>query len=197
MARSPKLPTESRETQPLPAPPPRRVKRMSRVLVVDDETAIVDAICEFLDLQNVATDKANDGAEALVLLGKNKYDAIISDIRMPGVDGPKLYERAVAMDPSYSSKFLFMSGDLVRDSTQGFVSSLSCPCLAKPFALQVLYQNLEPHLSGNDGPPPLPVTQSGGLPKTPGSAPSSSGGLYRPPGTPGSGNLPRFDGNGR
>jgi len=51
------------------------------------------------------------------------------------------------MDPSYSSRFLFMSGDLVRDSTQGFVSSLNCPCLAKPFALQVLYQNLEPHLA--------------------------------------------------
>jgi hypothetical protein len=65
---------------------------------------------------------------------------------MPGIDGPQLYEKAVAMDPTYSSRFLFMSGDLVRDSTQGFVSSLNCPCLAKPFALQVLYQNLEPHL---------------------------------------------------
>jgi hypothetical protein len=50
------------------------------------------------------------------------------------------------MDPAYSSRFLFMSGDLVRDSTQGFVSSLNCPCLAKPFALQLLYQNLEPYL---------------------------------------------------
>ena len=49
-----------------------------------------------------------------------------------------------------------MSGDLVRDSTQGFVSSLNCPCLAKPFALQVLYQTLEPHLDqfSNGGPPP-------------------------------------------
>ena len=50
------------------APPARRTKRLGRVLVVDDETAIVDAICEFLDLQNIATDKANDGAEALELL---------------------------------------------------------------------------------------------------------------------------------
>jgi signal transduction histidine kinase len=145
MARSPKMPTDSKETQPLPAPQPRRTKH-GRVLVVDDETAIVDAICEFLDLQNIVTDKANDGQEALKLLAGNRYDAIISDIRMPGVDGPQLYEKAVAMDPAYKSRFLFMSGDLVRDSTQGFVSSLNCPCLAKPFALQVLYQNLEPHL---------------------------------------------------
>jgi DNA-binding NtrC family response regulator len=128
-----------------------KAKRMSRVLVVDDEAAIVDAICEFLDLQNITTDKANDGGEALQLLSKNRYDAIISDIRMPGVDGPQLYERSVAMDPNYRSRFLFMSGDLVRDSTQGFVQSLNCPCLAKPFALQVLFQNLEPLLNGEGG----------------------------------------------
>jgi hypothetical protein len=101
----------------------------------------------------------------------------------------------VAMDPEYANRFLFMSGDLVRDSTQGFVSSLSCPCLAKPFALQVLYQNLEPHLNnGNDGPSP---SASGNLPNPPG-APSASGGLYRPPGSkPPSGSIPRLDGNGR
>jgi signal transduction histidine kinase/CheY-like chemotaxis protein len=149
MARSPKVATEVKETQPLPVQSRSKVKRMGRVLVVDDETAIVDAICEFLDLQNIITDKANDGGEALQLLSKNRYDAIVSDIRMPGVDGPELYERSVAMDPTYSRRFLFMSGDLVRDSTQGFVSSLNCPCLAKPFALQVLYQNLEPLLNGD------------------------------------------------
>src|SRR5271155_1901841 len=61
LARSPKLPAESKETQPLPTPPQQRHKRVGRVLVVDDEAAIVDALCEFLDLQNVTTDKANDG----------------------------------------------------------------------------------------------------------------------------------------
>ncbi|HEX4141539.1 MAG TPA: ATP-binding protein [Candidatus Methylacidiphilales bacterium] len=175
MARSPKMPAEAKETQPLPVRSAiTKAKRMSRVLVVDDETAIVDAICEFLDLQNITTDKANDGGEALQLLSKNRYDAIVSDIRMPGVDGPELYERSVAMDPNYKSRFLFMSGDLVRDSTQGFVSSLNCPCLAKPFALQVLYQNLEPLLNGDNGhgggngssAPPYPgpdLTSSGSL----------------------------------
>ena len=162
MARSPMISHESKETQPLPIPPPAtRAKRLGRVLVVDDETAIVDAICEFLDLQNITTDKANDGQEALVLLGKNRYDAIISDIRMPGIDGPQLYERASAINSAYRSRFLFMSGDLVRDSTQSFVSSLNCPCLAKPFALQVLFQHLGPHLDqfsnrSINQPPPIP-----------------------------------------
>ena len=142
----------NKETQPLPNPKHPKNKRMGRVLVVDDETAIADAICEFLDLQNITTDKANDGKEALELLGKNRYDAVISDIRMPGIDGPQLYEKAVATDPYYRTRFLFMSGDLVRDTTQSFVSSLNCPCLAKPFALQVLFQHLAPHLEHLNSP---------------------------------------------
>jgi DNA-binding NtrC family response regulator len=165
-----------------------KTKRMGRVLVVDDETAIVDAICEFLDLQNITTDKANDGGEALQLLSQNRYDAIISDIRMPGVDGPQLYERSVAMDPNYKNRFLFMSGDLVRDSTQGFVQSLNCPCLAKPFALQVLYQNLEPLLSQGDGDSNGHGHGNGSAPPYPGDLTSSgplgakTTRLVRPPG---------------
>ena len=141
------LSIDTRQTQPLPRPPARSSKKQGRILVVDDETSIVDAISDFLDLQNITVDKANDGAEALALLEKGRYDAIISDIRMPGVDGPELYERAAAIDPEYRSRFLFMSGDLVRDTTQGFVSTLECPCLLKPFPLQVLFQHLQPHLN--------------------------------------------------
>ncbi len=159
MARSPKISHTNKESQPLPNPRLAKARRMGRILVVDDETSIADAICEFLDLQNITTDKANDGKEALELLGKTRYDAVISDIRMPGIDGPQLYEKAVAVDPYYRTRFLFMSGDLVRDTTQSFVSSLNCPCLAKPFALQVLYQHLAPHLEHLSNPaankPPL------------------------------------------
>ena len=144
IARTP-APPEHRETAPLPMPV-RRTDRLGRVLVVDDEVAIVDAIAEFLDLQNVSADKANDGNEALKLLGRNRYDAIISDIRMPGLDGPELYERATEILPAYRERFLFMSGDMVRENTQTFVASQSCACLSKPFPLQVLFQHLKPHL---------------------------------------------------
>jgi signal transduction histidine kinase/CheY-like chemotaxis protein len=138
---------DSKQTQPLPKPPPRQTTKRGRILVVDDETSIVDAICDFLDLQNITAEKANDGHEALALLEKGRYDAIISDIRMPGLDGPTLYEKAAAIDPEYRKRFLFMSGDLVRESTQGFVSTLDCPCLLKPFPLQVLFEHLQPHLN--------------------------------------------------
>ena len=147
LARDSQPTIDQRQTQPLPKPPARQDKKHGRILVVDDEVAIVDAICDFLDLQNISVDKANDGNEAVRLLEKGSYDAIISDIRMPGLDGPELYEKAAAIDPAYRKRFLFMSGDLVRESTQGFVSTLECPCLLKPFPLQVLFQHLQPHLN--------------------------------------------------
>jgi signal transduction histidine kinase/CheY-like chemotaxis protein len=147
LARETQPVADSKQTQPLPKPPPRQSVKRGRILVVDDETSIVDAICDFLDLQNITAEKANDGQEALALLEKGHYDAIISDIRMPGLDGPTLYEKAAAIDPDYRKRFLFMSGDLVRESTQGFVSTLDCPCLLKPFPLQVLFEHLQPHLN--------------------------------------------------
>lgn len=135
-----------RLTDVLPPPVPARSKQRGRVLVVDDEEAIVNALCEFLELQNIATHHARDGAEALTLLSQNRYDAVISDIRMPGIDGPQLYEKVTSQEAGYRHRFLFMSGDLVRESTQTFVSSLNCACLAKPFSLDVLYRHLLPHL---------------------------------------------------
>ena len=146
LALNPKNSIDIKESRLLPLPISRCAPRLGRVLVVDDENAIVDAISEFLELQNITADKANDAYYALDLLTKHRYDAVISDIRMPGMDGPQLYEKAAAIEPAYRSRFLFMSGDLIRESTQSFVSSLSCACLAKPFALGVLYQHLEPHL---------------------------------------------------
>jgi signal transduction histidine kinase/CheY-like chemotaxis protein len=159
------LSMDTRQTQPLPKPPAREAIKRGRILVVDDETSIVDAISDFLDLQNITVDKANDGGEALRLLEKNHYDAIVSDIRMPGVDGPELYEKAAAIDPEYRNRFLFMSGDMVRESTQGFVSTLECPCLLKPFPLQVLFQHLLPHLDreaqSHGVTPDVPVLRTG------------------------------------
>jgi signal transduction histidine kinase len=146
LALNPRNSSEIKDSRPLPTLNARHSRRLGRVLVVDDENAIVDAISEFLELQNITADKANDAYYALDLLAKHRYDAVISDIRMPGMDGPQLYEKAAAIEPAYRNRFLFMSGDLVRESTQSFVSSLSCACLAKPFALGVLYQHLEPHL---------------------------------------------------
>jgi two-component system NtrC family sensor kinase len=117
------------------------------ILIVDDEPEILDSLCELLHHMNIRCTLARDGAAALGNLRKEAFDAILSDIRMPGMDGIELYRQAVALDATYSGRFVFMSGDLVRDSTRDFLRGTHCPCLEKPFLIEGLLKSIEPHLA--------------------------------------------------
>jgi excisionase family DNA binding protein len=78
--RGPRLvPSPSR---PAPAGPPR-----SRILVVDDEAAIRDLLAKTLALAEYDVDVAPDGRSALERLRTLPYDLLITDLKMPGVDG--------------------------------------------------------------------------------------------------------------
>lgn len=57
------------------------------VLVVDDEKLIRDVIKEYLVLEEMTVDEAEDGEQAIDLVKKNDYDIIIMDIMMPKMDG--------------------------------------------------------------------------------------------------------------
>ena len=59
----------------------------ARVLVVDDEPAVNDLICDALRLSGFRTDSAADGFEALQFLRGTTVDLVILDINMPRVDG--------------------------------------------------------------------------------------------------------------
>ncbi len=79
--RGPRLaPSPSR---PAPAGPPSR----SRILVVDDEAAIRDLLAKTLALAEYDVDVAPDGGAALERLRTLPYDLLITDLKMPGVDG--------------------------------------------------------------------------------------------------------------
>lgn len=79
--RGPRLiPSPSR---PAPAGPPSR----SRILVVDDEAAIRNLLAKTLALAEYDVDVAPDGGSALERLRTLPYDLLITDLKMPGVDG--------------------------------------------------------------------------------------------------------------
>jgi DNA-binding response OmpR family regulator len=58
-----------------------------RVLVVDDEPAIVTLLCDFLDAEGFDVLTAQDGAAALAVLGRGAVDCVVLDIMMPGPSG--------------------------------------------------------------------------------------------------------------
>ncbi|MBI4800764.1 MAG: response regulator [Desulfarculus sp.] len=85
-----------------PAPPGRRV------LVVDDEPMVLDVLTRYLRRQGLEATAAGDGQEALRLFSQEPCDLVISDLRMPGMDGLQLLHAIKGLNPRVP--FIFISG---------------------------------------------------------------------------------------
>lgn len=59
----------------------------ARILAVDDESIVLDSLRKILVLDGFSVDTVESGPEALALVGKNQYDFVFTDLRMPGMDG--------------------------------------------------------------------------------------------------------------
>jgi DNA-binding response OmpR family regulator len=79
------------------------------VLVVDDEPSLVELVGEYLAIQGFAVVTANSGMEALARLDADRPDAVLLDMRMPGMDGFETLRRMVARNSSV--RVLIVSGN--------------------------------------------------------------------------------------
>ena len=68
------------------------------VLIVDDEAAIRFGVSEALSYAGYEVEAVGDGEEALQRIGARRFEAVLSDISMPGMDGVELLRR-VRRDP--------------------------------------------------------------------------------------------------
>jgi two-component system NtrC family response regulator len=78
---------------------PRNAELRGRLLVVDDEQGTREGLSEILKEDGYEVDAAADGKEALEMLRAKGHDVIISDLKMPKVDGMELLEKALETDP--------------------------------------------------------------------------------------------------
>jgi PAS domain S-box-containing protein len=107
----------------------------SRVLVLDDEKGIADMLSEMLGILGYETRVCNAAADALEWIDKERFDAVISDFRMPGINGEQFYGLARDRKPELAPRIIFLTGDVVNEETQRFLQSTGNPHLAKPFDL--------------------------------------------------------------
>ena len=73
--------------------------KKARILVVDDEPAVLEVIQRILSDRGYLVDIANNGLEALELLGKGSYDLMLSDVKMPHLDGMELLQQVSLLYP--------------------------------------------------------------------------------------------------
>ncbi len=72
---------------------------INSILIVDDETKLLEIYQKTLEKEGYEITVANNGATAISLLKNNLYDLVITDLRMPGVDGLELFRWIVRNNP--------------------------------------------------------------------------------------------------
>jgi two-component system NtrC family sensor kinase len=112
-----------------------------RVLFVDDEAAIRSGFEAFGRLRGFQVISAGDGRAALDALQRTSVDAVVSDLRMPGMDGVALYHALHDDLPGLAARTVFITGDLVTMGG-GAAQRLRQPVLTKPFSFERLEQTL-------------------------------------------------------
>lgn len=123
---------------------PCHVQARARVLVVDDDESSRLALAMALsDALEVAC--ARDGNEALAQMSRDSFDAVISDVSMPGLSGPALRERIARLDEGLAARTVFVTGDPDNSELQAALAGRPGRVLPKPInttALRALLATL-------------------------------------------------------
>jgi len=95
-------PGPARAPRPTAGPPARDAQPAAprRVLVADDEASIRDLLSKALTLAEYDVDAVPDGRTAIARLRAGPYDLLITDLKMPGIDGLSLIREARRLDPA-------------------------------------------------------------------------------------------------
>jgi PAS domain S-box-containing protein len=157
------LPVAPMAEQPLiqPGVPVAAAIRGKRILVVDDEPGIAGVLAEVLQLDGHEVAVVPHGEAALERLRQQTYDLILSDIRMPELDGPGLYWEIERCYPNLLSRIVFLTGDTLSPGTREFLEQTGVPCLSKPFSLMEVRQIVQRVLQAYEEPTPAAADLEG------------------------------------
>jgi len=108
----------------------------ANVLVVEDEAPLRGLVTEVMHGLGHHVGEATTGHEALLRLQERHWDLVMLDLRLPDVDGPTVWARALAPDPRLAGRVVFMTGDIMSAETQGFLDAAGRPFLLKPFTME-------------------------------------------------------------
>jgi len=104
------------------------------VLIVDDDSDIRETLAEILEYAGYSVETVASGEDAIARLEHAAYDAIVSDLRMPGMTGVELFRWLQRNHAALVARFVLVTGDNLDSMQDSFLSENLVPVLAKPFA---------------------------------------------------------------
>lgn len=103
------------------------------VLLADDDVRVRDGLAKVLRRYGFRVETAENGLAAIAELQQKSYDAIVSDIKMPFMDGMRLYERLTADFPESAERVVFITAYADDLEVGEFLDATGQPVLHKPF----------------------------------------------------------------
>ncbi|HEX4023205.1 MAG TPA: response regulator [Steroidobacteraceae bacterium] len=107
-----------------------------RLLVVDDETAQMRALCDTLAPEGYATEGFGSARQALAALRPGQFDLLVTDLMMPEIDGIALIKAARQIDPALGA--IVMTGHGTIDTAVQAMQVGALDYILKPFRLNVI-----------------------------------------------------------
>ena len=129
----------------------------SRILIVDDDPALLEALPDNIRtrIPDLVIDTADSGTRALMLIAKHDYDAIVTDIKMPEMDGLSLLEKVRQVRPGTPTLLITGHGerdlavralrggayDFIKNRSSGIISSPRSAARSKRASSSVRWKN--------------------------------------------------------
>src|SRR5258706_4570655 len=108
----------------------------ARLLVVDDEAALMQALCDTLECNGYLVVGCTTGHDALLALRQAPFDLLLADLMMPGMNGIELLRAAMAIDPKLVG--IIMTGEGTIGTAVEAMQSGALDYILKPFKLRAI-----------------------------------------------------------
>lgn len=115
--------------------------KKTNILVVDDDTDLADGIADVLDAKGFKVSVANDGFAALDQVKKDRFNIVLMDIRMPGINGVETYRRIKGIKPGI--KVILMTAYSTENLVEEAIDEGVCQVMNKPIDLDGLIALIE------------------------------------------------------
>ena len=109
---------------------PRSSRRS--ILVVDDEDGVAQLIADLLTDEGHQVTKTTDPRKALRLAEAERFDAVLSDFKMPGMNGETFFRAMEAIAPENARRVGFVTGDAMGHEVRKFLTATRRPYIEKP-----------------------------------------------------------------
>lgn len=121
---------------------------MSKILIIDDERAIRNSLKDILEYEKYKIEEAVDGLEGIEKIGKNTYDLVLCDIKMPKIDGMEVIEKLQTIAPE--TPIVMISGHGTIETAVEAVKKGAFDFIQKPLDLNRLLVTVRNALDKNN-----------------------------------------------